>query len=221
MSNPRLVKVFLGSSITELRDERQVLSNIGADITNLFSHDEIVVQIVKCENFHAGNLGENDQDYIDQKLRGCDISLFVFKSKVGKWTRHEYAVARRLHQEQQKHRLFVYFLGDPDKKKDPSVEDFQQQLIKDGVYWKYYNTASEIKYEFLVGILNHLGITVAAVQQRPKPKPRTPTNALSNLSKGRCSDSSGCSSCTRTSTTCWRKSPTSSPTRASSSPPAS
>ena len=160
MSNPRFVKVFLGSSIAELKDERRELSEIGADITNLFSHDEIVVQIVKCENFHAGHVGPHDQEYIDGKLRGCDISLFVFKTTVGEWTRHEYAVARRLHQEQQKHRLFVYFLGDPAGEKDPSVEDFQQQLIKDGVYWKYYNTASEIKYKFLVGILNHLGITV-------------------------------------------------------------
>ena len=160
MSNPQLVKVFLASSITELEKERQELSALGDDISNIFPHDEIVVRIVKCENFHAGHVGPHDQEYIDGKLRGCDISLFVFKTTVGEWTRHEYAVARRLHQEQQKHRLFVYFLGDPAGEKDPSVEDFQQQLIKDGVYWKYYNTASEIKYKFLVGILNHLGITV-------------------------------------------------------------
>ena len=159
MSNPRFVKVFLGSSITELRDERQVLSNIGADITNLFSHDEIVVQIVKCENFHAGNLGENDQDYIDQKLRGCDISLFVFKSKVGKWTRHEYAVAREL-QQQKKHRIFVCFLKDPNKKKGSGLKSFKKQLDSEGVHWKEFDTTDKITHEFSMGILTHLNITV-------------------------------------------------------------
>ena len=159
MSNPRFVKVFLGSSITELRDERQVLSNIGADITNLFSHDEIVVQIVKCENFHAGNLGGNDQEYIDQKLQGCDISLFVFKSKAGEWTRHEYEVARAL-QQQKKHRIFVCFLNDPNKKKGSGLKSFKKQLECDGVFWKECNTPSEVQYEFCLGILTHLGITV-------------------------------------------------------------
>ena len=159
MSTPRLVKVFLASSITELKDERLSMSALGDDISNIFLRDEIVVRIVKCENFHAGNVGPHDQEYIDRQLRGCDLSLFVFKNTVGEWTRHEYAVARMLRQEQQKHELFVYFLSDPDGKKDASVADFQQQLRKDGVYWKEYS-ASEVKYRFLVGILNHLGITV-------------------------------------------------------------
>lgn len=159
MSNPRFVKVFLGSSIAELRDERRELSEIGADITNLFSHDEIVVQIVKCENFHAGNVGENDQKYIDQKLQGCDISLFVFRSKAGEWTRHEYEVARAL-QQQKKHRIFVCFLNDPNKKKGSGLKSFKKQLECDGVFWKECNTPSEVQYEFCLGILTHLGITV-------------------------------------------------------------
>lgn len=160
MSNPRLVKVFLGSSIAELRDERRELSEIGADITNIFSHDEIVVQIVKCENFHAGNVGENDQKYIDQKLQGCDISLFVFKSKAGEWTRHEYVVAREL-QQQKKHRIFVCFLNDPNKKKGSGLKSFKKQLECDGVFWKECNTPSEVQYEFCLGILTHLGIIVS------------------------------------------------------------
>ena len=159
MSNPRFVKVFLGSSIAELRDERRELSEIGADITNIFSHDEIKVEIVKCENLHAGNLGRHGQEEIDQKLRDCDISLFVFRSKAGEWTRHEYEVARAL-QQQKKHRIFVYFLRVPDEQKDPSLKAFQQQLEREGFFWIDCDSPSEVKYQFSLGILTHLGITV-------------------------------------------------------------
>jgi hypothetical protein len=136
MSNPRLVKAFLASSITELKDERLSMSALGDDISNLFSHDEIVVRIVKCENFHAGNVGPHDQEYIDRQLRGCDISLFVFKSTVGPYTRHEYDVARALQQKQkqeqkQVHGIIVCFLSVPDGEKDTSVTAFQQQLHQD------------------------------------------------------------------------------------------
>ncbi len=173
MSTPRLVKVFLASSITELKKERLDFSELGADISNLFGHDEIMVQIVKCDNLHAGNLGGNDQEYIDQKLRDCDISLFVFKSKVGEWTRHEYAVARALQKKQrqekkQVHRIFVRFLRVPDKEKGPSVTEFQQQLDSDGVFWNECDTPGEVKYEFAMCILTHLGITVGG--HSPKTK---------------------------------------------------
>ena len=102
---------------------------------------------------------QRDQELIDQKLRDCDISLFVFRSKAGEWTRHEYEVARAL-QQQKKHRIFVYFLRVPDEQKDPSLKAFQQQLEREGFFWTDCDSPSEVKYQFSLGILTHLGITV-------------------------------------------------------------
>ena len=164
MSNPRFVKVFLGSSIAELKDERRDIAALERDISNLFSHDEIVVRFIMCENFHPGHLNRHDQEHIDQKLQGCDISLFVFKTKAGEWTRHEYAVARALQQQEREpeHRIFVYFLRVPDEKKEPSLEDFKRQLKNDGLFCNEYETLGDVRFEISMGILTHLGITVGS-----------------------------------------------------------
>ena len=159
MQQTKIVKVFLGSSITELKDERTVISALGDDISNLFSHDNIAVRFVKCENLHEGNAGVHAQKTIDQKLQDCDLSMFIFKTKAGEWTRHEYEVARAL-QQKKHHEIFVYFLSVPEDEKDNSLTAFRQQLDEDGVFWKECDNLSEVKHSFSMGILTHLGITV-------------------------------------------------------------
>ena len=138
MQQTKIVKVFLESSITELKEERGDISSIGDDISNLFSQDNIAVRFVKCENLHTGNIGIDDQLAIDQKLRGCELSLFLFRAKAGKWTVHEFEVARAL-QKEKPHRIFVYFLRTPDEiEKDDSLTAFQQCLMSSSLLpWVY------------------------------------------------------------------------------------
>ena len=49
MQQTKIIKVFLGSSITELKEERGDISSLGDDISNLFSQDNIAIRFVKCE----------------------------------------------------------------------------------------------------------------------------------------------------------------------------
>ena len=148
MPATRIVKVFLASSITELKHERRDISALGDDISNLVSNDNIVVRFIKCDNFHEGNLGEHDLKAIDEKIRGCDISMFVFKTKAGEWTRHEYDVARAL-QKEQNHRIFIYFFPIPDEKKEPSLKNFQRQLFNDGIFWEECERLSEVRLKII------------------------------------------------------------------------
>ena len=160
MQQTKIVKVFLGSSITELKEERGDISSIGDDISNLFSQDNIAVRFVKCENLHTGNIGIDDQLAIDQKLRGCELSLFLFRAKAGKWTVHEFEVARAL-QKEKPHRIFVYFLRTPDEiEKDDGLTAFQQCLNKENIIWKECDSLSDVKFSFAMGVLAHLGIIV-------------------------------------------------------------
>ena len=159
MSEVRIVKVFLASSITELKDERLVLSTLGEDITNLFNHDDIVVRFIKCENIHEGNVGGDDQDIIDEKIRECDISAFICKSKVGEKTFHEYEVARAL-QNERKHEIFVYFLPVSEEEKQESLKSFQERLKHDRLYWKECLSTGDLIHKLSMGILRFLGITL-------------------------------------------------------------
>ena len=159
MNATRIIKVFLASSITELKKERFDLSDLGNDIANLFSQDDIAIRFVKCENMHFGNIGEDDQKAIDEMLRRCEMSLFLFKTKAGEWTAHEFEVAKAL-QKQKLHRMFVYFINTPDEEKDKSLGEFQERLKKENIFWKEYDNVLEVKFSFAMGVLNHLGITV-------------------------------------------------------------
>ncbi len=80
MATTRIVKVFLASSITELEDERDAMDSICSDIENLFKQDKVIVRFERCERYHKGNTGEEDQEFYDHKLLECDMSLFLFKN---------------------------------------------------------------------------------------------------------------------------------------------
>ena len=166
MPQTKILKVFLGSSLT-LKNERKAISELNDDKSNNFKHDDIAVRFVKCENIHEGNIGDDDQKHIDERLRGCDISLFLFKERVGPWTRHEYKVARAL-QKKRKHKIFVFFIHVPEKKKEDSLKDFQKQLITDKVFPKECDTIGEVKLQFAMAILTHLGVTVGGESEAEK-----------------------------------------------------
>jgi len=161
MSTTRIIKVFLGSSITELKDERQEISSLADDISNLFGMDDIAVRFIKCDNLHLGNTGKPDQQEIDRKLKDCELSLFLFRTKAGTWTLHEFDVARAL-QNESKHTIFVYFLHVPEEEKEANLITFQQRLDNEGVFWKGCKSLSDVKFSFAMGILTYLGISLGS-----------------------------------------------------------
>ena len=116
MTESKAIKIFLASSITELENERiDISDSINQDLTNLFEKDNIIIQFLRCDSIHSGNIGMPDQDRIDNMLRKCDITLFLFKDKEGEKTLHEYEVARTL-QKEKKHEIFVYYLHGSEQK---------------------------------------------------------------------------------------------------------
>ena len=162
MTESKTIKIYLASSITELEKERiDISDSISQDLTNLFEKDNIIIQFLRCDSIHSGNTGMPDQDRIDNMLRKCDISLFLFKEKEGEYTLHEYEVARTL-QKKKKHEIFVYYLSGSEKKSSEKLTAFQERLKTDGVYWKVCNNLMEMKYDFSMGLLKHLGVQLGA-----------------------------------------------------------
>ena len=103
MQQTQTIKIFLGSSITELKNAREeITAHITNDITNLFGLGNIAIQFVVCEDTHSDYMGGmTDQDKIDNLLRSCDVSVFLIKEKAGDQTVHEYDVAKELQKEKQ------------------------------------------------------------------------------------------------------------------------
>ena len=147
------IKIFLGSSITELRDERVTLGDyLMNSVRPIFKQDGIEVEVCKCEDIRSGNTGEKPQDRIDNLLRECDVSVFMFKTRAGNATIHEFDVAREL-QKSRRHEIYVFCFDEPEEKKEESLKDFQKRLEKEEFYWYTCKDVTDLESQFILGLL--------------------------------------------------------------------
>ena len=167
------IKIFLGSSITELHDERVTLGDyLMNSVRPIFKQDGIEVEVCKCEDIRSGNTGVPPQNKIDRLIRGCDVSVFMFKCKAGDMTVHEFDVTRKL-QKRKRHEIYVYCFTVPEEDKSKELKDFQDRLIKEPFYWYDCKDVTDLESQFILGLLKYerqlLGLTKpSAVEQESK-----------------------------------------------------
>lgn len=153
MQNKRTIKIFLGSSITELHDERVILGDyLMNSVRPIFKQDGIEIEVCKCEDIRSGNTGRPPQNKIDTLLRGCDVSVFMFKCKAGDMTVHEFDVARKL-QKRKRHEIYVYCFNVQEADKSQELKDFQDRLIKEPFYWYDCKDVTDLESQFVLGLL--------------------------------------------------------------------
>lgn len=167
------IKIFLGSSIDELHDERLLLGDyLLNSVRPIFKRDGVDIEVVKCEDIQTGYRGKSSQEEIDDLLRGCDISVFMFKTKAGPTTVHEYKVAQEL-VGTKKHEIYVYCFGVTEEEKEESLKGFKQQMRDIELYWKTCKDINDLEKQFIIGLLilerRLLGLTKpSAVEQESK-----------------------------------------------------
>ena len=163
----KTIKIFLGSSITELHYERLHLGDyLMNSVRPIFKNGDIDIEIVKCEDIRSGNTGENPQERIDNLLKECDVSVFMFKTRAGKATVHEFDVAREL-QKTKRHEIYVFCFDVPEEKKEESLKDFQKQLEEEVFYWYTCKDITDLESQFILGLLKYerqlLGLTKPSI----------------------------------------------------------
>lgn len=155
MQLAKTIKIFLGSSITELHDERLLLSDyLLNSVRPIFKRDGVDIEVVKCEDIQTGYKGKSSQEEINDLLRGCDISVFMFKTKAGPQTVREYNVAQEL-VGTKNHEIYVYCFGVSDEEKEESLKAFKQQMRNIELYWKTCKDISGLESQFIIGLLDY------------------------------------------------------------------
>jgi len=163
----KTIKIFLGSSITELHYERLHLGDyLMNSVRPIFQNDGVEIKVVKCEDIRSGNTGENPQDRIDNLLKECDVSIFMFKTKAGKATVHEFDVAREM-QKSKRHEIYVFCYNVLKEEKKKSLKDFQKRLEKEEFYWYDCKDITDLESQFILGLLKYerqlLGLTKPSI----------------------------------------------------------
>lgn len=150
------IKVFLASSLTELKDERVVLADyINNTVAPILKNADLHLNLFKCEDDPSGNYGGSSQKSIDEELKESDVSVFLFKKKAGEKTLREFDLAREI-QKTRKLEVYVYCYEVPDSEKSQELVAFQQQLEKEEFYWETFESIDAVKSRLLPGLLKHI-----------------------------------------------------------------
>ena len=137
------IKIFLASSIEDLREDRVEVGDFFCQLNEIYLDSGIHFSLIKCESYdNAISIGGKQQEY-DREIRESELVFFLFFRKVGDYTRHEFEVALDSFQNCQKPKIITYFKTVADAAEvAQEVQNFMRLL--DGEIKHYYNTYGHI-----------------------------------------------------------------------------
>lgn len=156
------IKIFIGSSIDDFKNERTDLSNfLNVKLKNSFQKNfNIDLDAFICENADCGmNSIERSQNKYNRKVEESDIAIFLFGDSVGKYTREEFDTAIKGLSENRNPKVIYPFFKNLDKeqKSDETRDELIKELreIKETHYIEF-NHIDTVKMHILFSLQNQL-----------------------------------------------------------------
>lgn len=87
------ITVFLASSITELKEEREKIKSLITDINGKLYHRDITFIVIASEQSNFQFTGLRSQDKLNDELRQCDYCIFLVANSFNPGTKEEFDVA--------------------------------------------------------------------------------------------------------------------------------
>ena len=139
----KTIKIFLASSIEDLRLDRIVLGDFIRQMNDTYLSKGLHFILIKCEDYDSSVSLEGKQAQYDEEIRSSDMAFFLFYSKVGEYTKHEFEIAFENYKTKDKPKIFTYF------KYVNSVDDIDKDVknfmgVLDEKFKHYYKTYSNI-----------------------------------------------------------------------------
>ncbi|MBR2890056.1 MAG: tetratricopeptide repeat protein [Oscillospiraceae bacterium] len=137
------IKIFLASSIEDLREDRLQLGDFFRQINEIYLDRGIHFSLIKCEDYDNSMAAGGKQQEYDREIRESELVFFLFFRKVGDYTRHELEVALEAFRDRKKPRIVTYFkyITSIDEAAR-EVRDFMRLLDREMKH--YYNTYGHI-----------------------------------------------------------------------------
>ena len=136
------ITIFLGSSITELREERDKIKIMITDLNAKLQKRNINIILYACEQKDGVYHGKS-QDGINDDVKKSDCSVFIIGKNLGEFTKQEFDVAFDNFKKINRPDIMVMFKKVEDEKND-DVEDFKSFLgNKLKYYYPQYNDSDE------------------------------------------------------------------------------
>ncbi len=154
-NNMQKIKIFLASSLDELREQRNELARFVLGINNHLISQNIYIELELCEELNPAFVLSRKQEEYNNYIRNADYVFFLFLTKVGTYTREEFEVAYQHFQEYQKPHILTYFYHDPATDASSESHKFAEELSERyGHYYCICNNVETIKLALLLQISN-------------------------------------------------------------------
>jgi Leucine-rich repeat (LRR) protein len=149
----RTIQIFLASSSELIEDRDAIELHLLRMNHDYMGQQGIKLQIVRWENFLDAMSQTRLQDEYNEKARGCDIFLSLYKTKVGKFTEEEFGEAHAAFRAKRKPIVYTYFKNVPIDTASITEEIntllvFKKRLSGLGHYPTHYKNIEDLKLQF-------------------------------------------------------------------------
>lgn len=147
------IKIFLASS-AELKSDREQFEIFINRKNKLWAPRGVFLHLEIWEDFLDAMSATRLQDEYNKAIRGCDIFVMLFCTKVGIYTAEEFETAFGHFQATNKPRIFTYFKDDPASRGNAAREDllslwtFQDKLKQLGHFQTVYKNTEGLLLHF-------------------------------------------------------------------------
>lgn len=150
----KAINIFLGSSIVELKEERDAFSDIVNELNFKLKNTGNFIYLYKCEYEDGFFNDEPTQKIIDNKILESTYSYFIIKTKFGKMTEHEFNVAQESFFKYGKPKLSVMFGKCSENEQcSPETLSFKSKLEDLKYYYKEYQNKEELKLNIVLNLV--------------------------------------------------------------------
>ena len=150
----RKVKIFIGSSIDELRDDRIEIGNFFRQLNDLYLDSGLYFQLVMCEDYDDAIELDGKQSRYDKEILDSELSVFIFYKKVGTYTEHEFEIAYNQFRAELRPKILTVFKCASDGNDVVAdVKFFAERLDKElRHYYKTYSNPDSLKLWLIMQI---------------------------------------------------------------------
>ncbi|MBO4720089.1 MAG: tetratricopeptide repeat protein [Prevotella sp.] len=154
----KTIHIFLASSITDLKDDRESIGNFINTLNNIYNGQNLFIHLHKCEDESEDHtiINGGTQKSLNDEIRESDLCFVVFWHKAGDVTEQELRIALEEFKIKSNPKIVVYFksLAEGESLSDDVrrvMEDIDQKLLH---YHREYSHIDSLK----LGIITQLQV---------------------------------------------------------------
>ncbi len=153
------IPIFIASSAELLQDRKDLREFLSRQNDRLQKKD-MYLELVQWENLSDAVSQTRSQDEYNKKLKECQIVIFLFFTKAGKYTREEFDTALQQFKETGSPLIYTYFKSgapDPDPNDQLALDlaAFKEHLSEIGHFYAVYDNIDQLitKFRFQLDII--------------------------------------------------------------------